>query len=130
MTAQQDRRLMVESQLEARNITDERVLQAMRTVPRHEFVPADMRGLAYADRALSIGCGQTISQPYMVALMCQLLDVQPEHKVLEIGAGSGYQAAVLGELAAEVHAIELVGELVARAQDCAGAAGLCERACA
>lgn len=112
----QRRQWMVEGQLVARNITDPRVLEAMRTVPRHEFVPAGEQDLAYDDRALAIGCGQTISQPYMVALMCGLLAVEPEHKVLEVGAGSGYQAAILGQLAREVYAIEIVPELVLRAR--------------
>lgn len=107
---------MVETQIQARGITDGRVLQAMREVPRDQFVPPGDERIAHQDRALPIGYGQTISQPYMVALMCRLLDLQPEHKVLEIGAGSGYQAAVLGQLAAEVYAIEIVPQLVKGAQ--------------
>lgn len=103
---------MVATQLEARGITDRRVLDAMLEVPRHEFVPASMRDLAYTDQALAIGHGQTISQPYMVALMCQLLDVEPSHRILEVGAGSGYQAAILGRLGSEVYAMELVPALV------------------
>ncbi len=110
------RMLMVETQLAARDIADPRVLAAMRTVPRHEFVPAADQPAAYQDRPLPIGYGQTISQPYMVALMCELLAAEPHHRVLEVGAGSGYQAAVLGHLAGEVYAIEIVPELVARAR--------------
>lgn len=112
----QRRQWMVEDQLAARNITDPRVLQAMRTVPRHEFVAPGDEDIAYDDRALAIGYGQTISQPYMVALMCELLAVETGHKVLEIGAGSGYQAAILGQLAREIHAVEIVPELVLRAR--------------
>jgi protein-L-isoaspartate(D-aspartate) O-methyltransferase len=107
---------MVENQLEARGISDTRVLQAMRTVPREHFVAPGDEPLAYVDGALPIGYGQTISQPYMVALMCELLQVKPEHRVLEIGAGSGYQAAILGQLAAQVYAIEIVPQLVQRAK--------------
>ena len=106
---------MVQTQLAARGITDPRVLAAMGMVPRHEFVPENSRAIAYSDQALPIGHGQTISQPYMVAVMCELLDVGPEDRVLEIGAGSGYQAAILGQLAAEVYAVELVPALVDRA---------------
>lgn len=103
---------MVATQLEARGITDRRVLDAMRTVPRHEFVPASIRDIAYTDQALAIGHGQTISQPYIVALMCQLLEVESHHRVFEVGAGSGYQAALLGQLAAEVYSVDLVPDLV------------------
>jgi protein-L-isoaspartate(D-aspartate) O-methyltransferase len=110
------RRLMVEDQLIRRGITSSPVLEAMGHVPRHEFVPAAARESAYDDCAMAIGLGQTISQPYMVALMCELLDVAPAHRVLEVGAGSGYQAAVLGQLAAEVVAMELVPELAERAR--------------
>src|SRR5918993_4292373 len=89
---------MVAEQMAARDITDPRVLDAMRKVPRHLFVPADQQRLAYEDYPLPIGKDQTISQPYIVAYMSQALEVKPTHKVLEIGTGSGYQAAVLGEL--------------------------------
>ena len=88
-----------------------RVLQAMGTVPRHEFVPADVVELAYADSPLPIGHGKTISQPFIVALMVELLDVQPEDRVLEIGTGLGYHAAVLASLADTVHTVELIPEL-------------------
>ncbi len=105
------RRRMVEQQLRARDIVDKRVLSIMGKVPRHLFVEAALEPYAYEDRPLSIGEGQTISQPYIVALMTQLLQVQPTHRVLEVGTGSGYQAAVLAELAAEVYSIEIVPSL-------------------
>jgi protein-L-isoaspartate(D-aspartate) O-methyltransferase len=107
---------MVEQQLRARSIGDERVLSAMGKVPRQEFVPEDLRPAAYEDRALPIGYGQTISQPYMVAVMLEMLDVHDSHKVLEVGAGSGYQAAVLAELAREVVVVEIVEPLAHHAQ--------------
>jgi len=96
-------------------ITDERILAAFSRVPRHRFVPEQPRQ-AYADRALPIGHQQTISQPSMIALMLAELDVRPEHRVLEVGAGSGYAAALLGELARDVTAIEIVKELAVRAR--------------
>ena len=102
---------MVAEQMAARDITDPRVLDAMRKVPRHLFVPADQQQSAYEDYPLPIGNAQTISQPYIVAYMTQALQVKPTHKVLEIGTGSGYQAAVLGELAAQVYTIEIVKDL-------------------
>lgn len=109
---------MVRTQLAARDITDERVLQAMATVPRHELVPESARSLAYTDQPLAIGEGQTISQPYIVALMTQLSGVAQidNPRVLEVGTGSGYQAAVLAELGAEVWSVEIVEELGQRAQ--------------
>jgi protein-L-isoaspartate(D-aspartate) O-methyltransferase len=94
---------------------DPAVLQAMRTVPRHEFVPEDVRAQAYLDQPVPIGFGQTISQPFIVALMTDLLDVGADHKVLEIGTGSGYQAAVLSPLVAEVYSVEIIPELGERA---------------
>ena len=94
---------------------DPAVLQAMRTVPRQEFVPDDVRAQAYEDQPLPIGFGQTISQPFIVALMTDLLDVAPDEKVLEIGTGSGYQAAVLSPLAKEVYSVEIIPELGERA---------------
>jgi len=100
------RERMVDEQLAARDIHDERVLQAFRKVPRHRFVPAESRHLAYADGPLPIGQSQTISQPYIVALMSQLLGLGGDEVVLEIGTGSGYQAAILACLAGEVHTIE------------------------
>lgn len=107
---------MVAEQIEARGVDDPRVLDAMRRVPRAAFVPEAERARAHADRPLPIGHEQTISQPYMVALMTQLLGVQPGHRVLEIGTGSGYQAAVLGLLVREVYSVEIVPELAARAR--------------
>ena len=107
---------MVSRQLETRDITDPRVLDAMRRVPRERFVPADVGLRAYDDSALPIGLGQTISQPYMVALMTQQLSLEPTHRVLEIGTGSGYQTAILAELAGDVHTVERLAELSQRAQ--------------
>ena len=98
-----------------RDIRDGRVLEAMRKVPRHEFVPAEMRAHAYRDRPLPIGQGQTISQPYIVAFMTEQLQPRRTDRVLEIGTGSGYQAAVLAELVAEVYSIEIVEALARRA---------------
>jgi protein-L-isoaspartate(D-aspartate) O-methyltransferase len=108
---------MVRTQIESRDVRDPAVLTAMRKVPRHLFVPANLQDEAYADGPLPIGHGQTISQPYIVAYMSELLDVSRAHKVLEIGTGSGYQAAVLGELAGRVFTIEIVPELGERARD-------------
>jgi protein-L-isoaspartate(D-aspartate) O-methyltransferase len=110
------RHSMVEGQIQLRGVQDERVLAAMRRVPRHEFVPQGLRGAAYQDRPLPIGYDQTISQPYIVALMSEALDLRGHETVLEIGTGSGYQAAVLSELAASVYSIEIVPELAARAK--------------
>jgi protein-L-isoaspartate(D-aspartate) O-methyltransferase len=107
--------MMVEEQIERRGITDPAVLAAMRAVPRHRFVPLEQASAAYDDRALPIGFGQTISQPYIVAFMTQALRLAPEHCVLEVGTGSGYQAAILGQIVKEVHTIEIVPELAARA---------------
>jgi protein-L-isoaspartate(D-aspartate) O-methyltransferase len=101
-----ERRRMVDEQIRARNINDPRVLQAMFDVPRHQFIPADEQALAYADQAVPIGEGQTISQPYIVALMTEALMASPEARVLEIGTGSGYQAAVLSRLVAHVFSVE------------------------
>jgi len=109
------RQEMVERQLKARDITDKRVLGAMSSVKRHLFVPEAIRPYAYHDRALPIGFGQTISQPYMVAMMTQCLALQGEEKILEIGTGSGYQAAILSVLAKEVYTIEIVEGLGKRA---------------
>jgi len=102
---------MVETQIEARGVSAPRVLAAMRRVERHRFVPPAARGQAYADHPLPIGHQQTISQPYIVALMTELVRPGPDTKVLEIGTGSGYQAAVLAECAGEVYTIEIVPEL-------------------
>ena len=108
---------MVDQQLLGRDITDERVLDAMQRVPREEFVPPDQRPFAHEDRPLPIGYRQTISQPYIVAFMTQALRVDPGAKVLEVGTGSGYQAAVLAELAETVYSIEIVPELAQRASE-------------
>lgn len=111
------RERMVREQLAApgRDITNSLVLAAMSEVPRHEFVPPELRGEAYEDRALPIGFGQSISQPFIVAFMTQSLGVQPGDRVLEIGTGCGYQAAVLSQLAKEVFSIEIVAPLADRA---------------
>ncbi|MGM0423573.1 MAG: protein-L-isoaspartate(D-aspartate) O-methyltransferase [Thermodesulfobacteriota bacterium] len=114
---QEQRRNMVQEQLEGRDIEDQKVLRAMQEVPRHEFVPRLYQDLSYQDRALPIAEGQTISQPYIVALMTQLTEIQAEDKVLEIGTGSGYQAAVLAELAQEVYSVEIIPELAKQAQE-------------
>jgi protein-L-isoaspartate(D-aspartate) O-methyltransferase len=111
----QQREAMVHQQLELRGIRDRRVLDAMRAVPRHRFVAEDLQPQAYADRPLPIGRGQTISQPYVVALMAELLELKGGERVLEVGSGSGYAAAVLSLLAAEVFGIELEPELNERA---------------
>ncbi len=110
------REYMVRTQLIPRGISDERVLDAMRKVPRHMFVPEHIQQRAYDDMALSIGEGQTISQPYMVAIMTELLELKGDEKVLEIGTGSGYQTAILSELAKEVYSIERIEQLAERAK--------------
>jgi protein-L-isoaspartate(D-aspartate) O-methyltransferase len=108
---------MVERQLRRRAITDRRVLEAMGRVPRHLFVPESLRHLAYEDGALPIGEAQTISQPFIVATICQLLALEGDERVLDVGTGSGYQAAVLAELAREVVTIERVPALAQRARE-------------
>ena len=118
---------MVEEQLAGRDIRDKRVLDAMGRVPRELFVPEELRERAYDDAALPIGSGQTISQPAMVALICELLALRGDERVLDVGAGSGYQAAVLAELAAEVHTIERLEEIAAQARENLAAAGYAER---
>jgi protein-L-isoaspartate(D-aspartate) O-methyltransferase len=102
---------MVQEQIFARGIRDRRVLEALRKVPRHRFVPPEMLSSAYDDTALPVGLGQTISQPYVVAFMTEALELKPQDRVLEIGTGSGYQAAVLSLLASEVYSIEIVERL-------------------
>jgi protein-L-isoaspartate(D-aspartate) O-methyltransferase len=114
---------MVEQQVRKRGITDERLLRAMRTVPRERFVPPEHAQHAYDDTPLPIGNGQTISQPYVVAYMTEVLGVAPGHRVLEIGTGSGYQAAILAELAREVYTIEIVPQLAQRASETLKALG-------
>jgi protein-L-isoaspartate(D-aspartate) O-methyltransferase len=103
---------MVKTQIENRGIKDKSVLNAMRKVLRHEMVPSNVVNRAYTDGPLPIGYGQTISQPYIVAFMTEAINPKPEHKVLEIGTGSGYQAAVLAEIVKEVYTIEIVNELI------------------
>jgi protein-L-isoaspartate(D-aspartate) O-methyltransferase len=118
MPAPPDSRLarMVDEQLRGRDIADQRVLAAMERVPREAFVPPDLRRRAYDDVALPIGSGQTISQPYMVARICEELGLDGDERVLDVGTGSGYQAAVLAQLAAEVHSIERLPELAEQAR--------------
>src|SRR5258706_1684514 len=106
MTPDEERQAMVHTQLACRGISDERVIEAMASVPRHLFVPEEWRAQAYQDRALPIEAGQTISQPFIVALMAQALALRGDERVLEIGAGSGYAAAVLSLLATEVYTVE------------------------
>ena len=115
-----ERNRMVEVQLKRRHIHDDRLLSAFRNVPRHEFIPAALRGQAYADEPLPIGAGQTISQPYMVALMIQSAGVNPGERVLEIGTGSGYQTALLLELGARVYSIERLQALLEKAVEALG----------
>ena len=110
------RQRMVKRQMADRDIVNQRVLNTMQKVPRHKFVAADMQDLAYHDSPLTIGKGQTISQPYIVALMTQLVNPQPHHKALDIGTGSGYQAAVLAELVKDVYSIEIVESLATEAR--------------
>jgi protein-L-isoaspartate(D-aspartate) O-methyltransferase len=112
--AQRDR--MVQEQIESRGVRHPEVLRAMRATPRHLFVPEAIRALAYGDRPLPIGYGATISQPYIVALMTELLQPQKRHRALEIGTGSGYQAAVLSQLVSHVYTIEIVPELARSAR--------------
>ena len=114
---------MVAEQLRARDISDERVLAAMERVPREAFLPADARDHAYDDAALPIAAGQTMSQPYIVALIAQTLELHGSERVLDVGTGSGYQAAVLRELAAEVVSVERIPELAAQAGANLAAAG-------
>lgn len=111
-----EREAMVEHQLRARGIRDERVLAAMGRVPREDFIPVELRSRAYDDAALPIGEGQTISQPYMVARICEELGLHGGERVLDVGTGSGYQAAVLAELAGQVQSIERIPELAERAR--------------
>jgi protein-L-isoaspartate(D-aspartate) O-methyltransferase len=117
------RRRMVYQHLRGRGIADERVLEAMTEVPRELFVPSELRPRAYEDEALPIGAGQTISQPYIVARICEALTLRGTERVLDVGTGSGYQAAVLSRLAAEVHTIERVPELAESARAALAEAG-------
>lgn len=112
-----DRERMVRDQLAARGIKDPKVLDAMKNVPRHMFVPENMLSHAYSDEPLPIGEGQTISQPYIVAYMTEVLALQGRERVLEIGTGSGYQTAILAEITQQVFTVELIGDLSYRAQE-------------
>ncbi len=112
-----ERKRMVSEQIARRGLRTPRLLAVMESIPRHCFVPTDERAWAYADGPLPIGHGQTISQPYIVALMTELLQLESTARVLEIGTGSGYQAAVLGKIAAEVHTVELIPELAVKAEE-------------
>jgi protein-L-isoaspartate(D-aspartate) O-methyltransferase len=114
---EQKRRAMVVEQIEERGIKDRRVLEVMEKVPRHEFVPEKYKPLAYGDYPLPIGEGQTISQPYIVALMTECLNLKGDEKVLEVGTGSGYQAAILSVLAQEVYTIEILEPLAKKAEE-------------
>ena len=107
---------MVKNQLERRGISDSSVLQAMSLVQRHRYVPENLRDRAYGDHPLPIGNNQTISQPYIVALMTEMLEINKDHNILEVGTGSGYQAAILGQLAHQVHTIEIIPDLADRAE--------------
>ncbi len=117
MAFEAERKLMVEHQLKSRGIKDERVLAAMENVQRHLFIDENLQDKAYEDSALSIGEGQTISQPYMVAVMTELLELKGNEKVFEVGSGSGYQSAVLSMLASEVFTVERVRPLALKAQE-------------
>jgi protein-L-isoaspartate(D-aspartate) O-methyltransferase len=119
----EQRARMVRDQMAARGIKSPALLKAMAETPRELFVPPEVRALAYEDRPLSIGHGQTISQPYIVAFMTEALDVRKEHRVLEVGTGSGYQAAILSSLAKEVYSIEIVPQLARSATEILGRLG-------
>ncbi|MDK2890207.1 MAG: protein-L-isoaspartate(D-aspartate) O-methyltransferase [Methanoculleus sp.] len=121
---QGEREEMVEFQIQARGVGDLRVLAAMRKIPRHLFVPKGYERAAYEDRPLPIGEGQTISQPYIVAVMTEQLELAPQDRVLEIGTGSGYQAALLAELAAKVISVERLPDIAARARENLARAGV------
>lgn len=122
-TYELERKEMVQRQIAERGLRDPRLLAAFEAVPRHLFVPDEYRHHAYADGPLPIGCGQTISQPYIVAFMTHLLELTGRERVLEVGTGSGYQAAILSRLAAEVHTVEMIPELFERAQERLAALG-------
>ncbi len=122
-TGSSERDHMVDTQIRARGVVDERVLAAMRRVPRDRFVPEEHQARAYDDTPLPIGFDQTISQPYIVAYMSEVLETRSTDRVLEIGTGSGYQAAILGELVREVYTIEIVEPLAIRAQETIAALG-------
>lgn len=111
---EEERLKMVTKQIQYRGVSDKATLEAMGEVPRHEFVPSELEKYAYNDRPLPIGYGQTISQPYIVAYMTEKLKLEPEHRILEIGTGSGYQAAVLAEIVEQVYTVEIIPQLAAR----------------
>lgn len=113
---EKERNRMVDEQIAGRGVKDERVLAVMRKMPRHEFLPEAIRGMAYSDSALPLGEGQTLSQPYMVALMTESLKLKGSERVLEIGTGSGYQAAVLAELGEKVYTVERIKKLADKAR--------------
>jgi protein-L-isoaspartate(D-aspartate) O-methyltransferase len=117
------RERMVETQIRARGVQHPAVVKAMAHVPRHLFVPSDVQPFAYDDRPLPIGFAQTISQPYIVAYMTEALQLEPHHKVLEIGTGSGYQSAVAAELAGQVYSIEIIPDLASRSRQALAQAG-------
>lgn len=119
-----DRAHMIQDQIRRRGITDERLLRALGQVPRERFLPPDARALAYRDRALAIGSGQTISQPFMVAAMTDALELEGDERVLEVGTGSGYQAAVLARVAREVYTVERHAELAEEAGAVLGELGV------
>lgn len=119
-----DRVAMVQKQLRARGVQDERLLDVMSRIPRERFMPAAIRHMAYDDRALPIGSGQTISQPFIVALMTEALELSPESRVLEIGTGSGYQAAILASLAGQVYTIERHEDLTTLARQAVADLGI------
>ncbi len=108
---EKERRMMVEDQIESRGVKGKALLSALKKIPRHLFVPADFREYAYSDQALPSHCGQTISQPYIVAVMTGMLSLEKSNKVLEIGTGTGYQTTILAELANEVYTMEIIPEL-------------------
>jgi protein-L-isoaspartate(D-aspartate) O-methyltransferase len=112
-----ERKKMVKSQIAARGVKDKKVIEAMETVPRHLFVPEELRGFSYHDAPFPIGLGQTISQPYIVALMTEMLELDSDDNVLEIGTGSGYQAAVLATIVQKVYTIEIIDELGIQARE-------------
>ena len=118
------RLLMVDRQIRQRGVRDEKVLRVMEELPRHHFIPHESRAMAYMDEPVPLGLGQTISQPYIVALMTEKLDLKPEHEVLEIGYGCGYQTAILARLCRRVYSIEVLEELAQRGRENVGRQGI------
>lgn len=117
MNYKHQRERMVENQIKARGVKDKKILEAMKEVPRHKFIEESMIGIAYNDNPLPIGHGQTISQPYIVARMTEMLDLEEEHEVLEVGTGSGYQAAILSKIVTTVVTVERIHELYINAKN-------------